>query len=44
MVLSEWVTVSAPQSLAVIAALLAATIVASMMFPAKSTAHQTDKR
>jgi tellurite resistance protein TerC len=43
MILSEWVKVSAPQSLAVIAALLTATIVASMMFPAKSTAHQTNK-
>lgn len=42
MVLSEWVTVSAPWSLAVIAAILAATIAASMLFPAKSTPAETN--
>ncbi len=42
MVLSEWVTVSAPWSLAVIAAILAATIAASMIFPAKSTPAETN--
>jgi tellurite resistance protein TerC len=41
MILSEWVKVSAPQSLAVIAAILAATIAASMLFPAKATPTKT---
>ncbi len=35
MILSEWVKVSAPQSLAVIAVILAATVATSMLFPAK---------
>ncbi|HEY0702172.1 MAG TPA: hypothetical protein VGD60_05335, partial [Candidatus Acidoferrales bacterium] len=35
MVLSEWVTVSAPLSLAIIGGILAATVAASMMFPVR---------
>jgi tellurite resistance protein TerC len=41
MILSEWVKVSAPQSLAVIAAILAATVAASMLFPAKAAVANT---
>jgi TerC family integral membrane protein len=41
MVLSEWVTVSAPWSLATIAVILAATIAASLLFPAPASATET---